>query len=184
METFHYTTLTPKTQGEREAKVMFIKLPDCKNTETGQIERFTPMTLVEMRELNRRFFQNAPEKEQQNYWHLVTALRGPDVPSESMNMTTEQRNIAYEARRKRKAQGVEVIRYHAFGGAMGGSARYRSDRSYIVVPPYEEQDHHDLHLVKAARVLGLAVKTAKETPKWKKLWSQIVRLSPPTGIAE
>jgi len=164
--------------------MMFIALPDCKNPETGQIERYTPTTLAEMRELTRRFLETANEQEQQDYWHLITALRGPDVPSETMGMTGEQKRIAYEARRKRKAQGVEVIRFHAFGGVIGGSARFRTDRSYVVIPPHEEQDHHDVHLLKAARVLGLAVKVAKETPKWKRLWSRIVRLSPPTGIVE
>lgn len=141
-----------------------------------------PTTFDEMRELNRRFLQAASVVEKQKYWDVVTALRGPDLPSESTEMTSEQTTIAYQARRKRKAQGVEVIRFHAFGGQTGGAARYRTDRAYIVVPEF--LDHHDHHLIKAAKVLGLVVKTAKDTPKWKKLWSQIVRLSPPTGIVE
>jgi hypothetical protein len=180
----HYTTSTPETQAERKVKPMFTAIPKLKDPVTGQPERYDPTTCAEMRELTRRFLINADEQEQQDYWHLITALRGPDVPSETMGMTREQQGIAYAARRKRKAQGVEVIRFHAFGGVMGGSARYRTDRSHIVLPPHEEQDHHDVHLLKAARVLGLVVKTAKETPKWKKLWSQIVQLSPPTGIVE
>lgn len=150
----------------------------------GLVPRYTPLTADEMRELTRRFLLNATTYETQRYWDLVTALRGPDSPSETPDMTKAQRDIAYEARRKRKAQGVEVIRHHAFHGAMAGSARSRSDRVYITLPPMSQWDHHDVHLRKAAKVLGLVVKEAKETPKWKRLWSQIVQRLPQTGIAE
>jgi hypothetical protein len=150
----------------------------------GLVPNYTPLSCDEMRELNSRFLQHASQSEKQRYWDLITALRGPDVPSETAGMTKEQNSIAYEARRKRKAQGVEVIRHFVFDGHIGGSARSRSDRFHIVVPPQIEQDHHDIHLMKAARVLGLVVKVAKETPKWKRLWSQIVQLSQPTGTAE
>ena len=147
-------------------------------------ERYTPNTCEEMRELNRRFFNEASSPETSLYWDIITALRGPDSPSERHEMTMKQQGLAYTARRKRKAQGVEVIRHHAFHGAMSGSARSRTDRCYVVIPPLAEQDHHDVHLQKAARALGLVVKVAKDTPKWKKLWLQIVRLLPPTGIVE
>lgn len=92
------------------------------------------------------------------FWDLITCLRGPDSPSERPDMTPEERNSAYAGRRKRKADTVEVIRAQAFGGAVGGSARYRVDRDYVTLPPMGEWDHFDKHVERAARAIGLEVK--------------------------
>jgi len=91
-------------------------------------------------------------------WDLITGLRGPDSPSERPDMSQTEQAEAYEGRRKRKAKTVEVIRGHAFGGIVGGSARSRDDRDYVVLPPESEWDHFDKHVARAAHTIGLTVK--------------------------
>jgi hypothetical protein len=86
-------------------------------------------------------------------WDLLTALRGPDSPSEPINRHDEQ---AYRKRRERKYSSTEVIRQAAFFGVVGGAARYHAGTS-VQVRHREQQDHFDRHVIKAASVLGLAV---------------------------
>jgi hypothetical protein len=144
---------------------------------------YTPRNLDEMRECIQRFMNMAPGGDTARFWNLITALRGPDTPCETTDMDQTQREIAYKARRQRKSGGVEVIRWHAFHGTVGGTARYRSDRDYIEVPPRKQHDHHDGHLVKAAEAIGLKVEY-KENLKWRKTWSQIAPRFAPTGTVE
>ena len=98
-------------------------------------------------------------------WDLMTGLRGPDSPSETPSMPEEERDKAYRGRRERKRRTVEVIRGHAFGGIVGGSARYRKDIDFVSLPPRSTWDHFDRHVEKTARVLGLGVKVEAEDVK-------------------
>lgn len=95
-------------------------------------------------------------------WDILTCLRGPDSPSERASMSRSEHDEAYRKRRERKAKTVEVIRWHALQGAVGGSARYRSDRDWVELPPRDEWDHFDKHVDRAARSLGLGVRIEGE----------------------
>lgn len=90
-------------------------------------------------------------------WDLMVSLRGPDTPSERPDMSDEDARKAYAGRRERKARTGEVIRFHAFGGKVGGGARSRGDRDYIELPPHSRWDHYDRHAARAAALLGLKV---------------------------
>lgn len=101
------------------------------------------------------------------FWDLITCLRGPDSPSETPSMTSAESSAAYSGRRARKADTVEVIREKAFFGSVGGAARHRDDRDYVLLPPREEWDHFDKHVDRAARAIGLEVRIkGKEKGKW------------------
>lgn len=115
-----------------------------------------PKNLEEMRETIGTFLTTNPESGM--LWDLITGLRGPDTPSENPSMGGEEFGRTYQLRRERKAKTVEVIRWHAFKGRVGGSARLRSDRKYVIVPPKQKQDHFDRHVIRAAQVLGLEVR--------------------------
>lgn len=120
----------------------------------AQEKKRTSLSLSDLRRIVAYFLQHSPDASK--FWDLVTALRGPDFPSECEGMSSSDYAKAYDGRRKRKAKTVEVIRHHAFFGATGGSARVRSDRNYVVVN--KQQDHFDRHVVRAAQVLGLDVR--------------------------
>ena|SRR5688572_29832576 len=90
-------------------------------------------------------------------WDLMSCVRGPDSPSETDAMSSEEHQKAYRGRRLRKFETSEAIRHEMFFGAVGGSARHHS-ASHVTVPPLEQQDHFDRHIVKAANLLGLQVK--------------------------
>lgn len=106
------------------------------------------------------------DSDSQKFWNVITCLRGPDSPSERDNMDGLEATVAYRARRARKKATVEVIRGHALGGKVGGSAaRWRDDIDYVTVPPHEQMDHFDRHVVKAANALGLKVRVVDSTPK-------------------
>lgn len=94
------------------------------------------------------------------FWDLITALRGPDYPSERPNMSAGESAEAYAARRKRKYASTEVIRAKAFYGVIGGAARSH-DGDHITLPPQDQWDHFDKHMARAAGVLGLEVRTEK-----------------------
>ena len=113
-------------------------------------------TFDEMRAEIGEFLAKSPESKK--LWDLMTGLRGPDYPSERGDQHPELQSRAYQGRRSRKRTTVEVLRYHAFSGIVGGSARYRSDLDHVEVPPEHERDHFDRHVVKTATVLGLEVK--------------------------
>ena len=113
-----------------------------------------PETLDEMREVVAEFLQSSPDAGK--FWDLITCLRGPDSPSERGDMTREEHERAYAGRRERKRQTVEVIRYRAFGGVVGGSARHR-DGCAVHLPERKSWDHFDRHVERAAKVLGLKV---------------------------
>lgn len=89
-------------------------------------------------------------------WNLITALRGPDSPSEKPNMSFDEQQQAYKARRKRKYNTVEVIRDAAFFGVIGGAARSHKDTK-VTIPNSKEWDHFDRHVFKAAQAIGLNV---------------------------
>ena len=114
-----------------------------------------PKTCDDMRKIVAEFLKTSSGAHQ--FWEIITGLRGPDSPSELDNMPSDVYAKAYDARRKRKAKTVEVIRGKAFFGVSSGSARVRHDRDYVVVPK-KHQDHFDKHVVRAAEALGLEVK--------------------------
>lgn len=91
-------------------------------------------------------------------WDLMCALRGPDSPSERVDMPPEEYRRMYAARRRRKHGTVEVIRQKAFFGVTGGCARHHDD-DHIILPPVAEWDHFDHHMSRAARIVGVEVKT-------------------------
>lgn len=115
------------------------------------------ISLGEMREFMGEFIKHNPVSGR--FWDLITCLRGPDSPSERPDMLPEVASRAYEARRRRKAETVEVIRGLAFGGVVGGSARSRTDRDYVELPPEDEWDHFDKHVQRAAQAIGIEVRT-------------------------
>lgn len=127
-------------------------------TEREKINR--PQTFEEIREVIGTFLKSSGDAGR--LWDLITCLRGPDFPSERGDMESDESSKAYRGRRERKARTVEVIRYHAFNGASGGSARLRSDRNYVILPPREQWDHFDRHVSRAATILGLEVKIGKD----------------------
>ncbi len=90
-------------------------------------------------------------------WDVITGLRGPDSPSERPNMTSDESSRAYDLRRARKRDTVEVIRGKAMNGRCGGAARFRTDLDYVTLPPEDEWEHFDKHVARAARALGLRV---------------------------
>lgn len=101
-----------------------------------------------MRKLLSAFFKEAPYGEQRKLWNILTALRGPDG------------SPTWLARKVRKAQTTAIVRYAAFYGAAGGSAKIRAG-SVVVLPPKEEWDHFDQHVAKAAVALGLEIRSEK-----------------------
>ena len=101
-------------------------------------------------------------------WDIMCALRGPDSPSETPSMSPQQRALAYNARRKRKFNTVEVIREKAFFGVVGGCARHHEGDT-ILLPPTIGWDHFDGHMQKAANVLGLKVVIETPTNKSKNM---------------
>ena len=92
-------------------------------------------------------------------WDIITAQRGPDTPSETINCpgAPGQPEI-YKQRRDRKYLTTEVIRSASWFGVVGGAARSHSGTT-VTVRPLKEQDHFDRHVIKAANALGLEVKT-------------------------
>lgn len=98
----------------------------------------------------------------QSLWDLITGLRGPDTPSERPDMSGEEANRAYQARRDRKHDTTEVIRAKAFFGVIGGQARSRTDVDYITLPPKSKWDHFDKHMARAAEIIEVGVKIRKE----------------------
>lgn len=87
-------------------------------------------------------------------WDIITALRGPDSPSEIGSSGGPVWNALYEARRARKYKTTEIIR--AVAGLHGGAARYHMG-DHVIVPTGPNQDHFDKHVVKAANALGIKV---------------------------
>lgn len=96
-------------------------------------------------------------------WDLMCALRGPDYPSETPSMSSEQSGRAYRGRRARKFKTVEVVRQKAFFGVVEGGARHHDD-DHILLPPRDTWDHFDRHMERAAQILGLRVEI-EERPK-------------------
>ena len=115
------------------------------------------MTLEEWRVLMADVLANSPDAGR--IWDVMTALRGPDAPSERTGMSSKDYNAAYSGRRDRKFKTVEVIRHAAFGGYVGGGARHHKDTKVIV---RRNQDHFDRHVIAAARALGLRMETEDE----------------------
>lgn len=118
---------------------------------------YVPLTCDAMRGMIGLFLKRG-DNEAHRLWDIMTALRGPDAPSEKPDEPEQVQAAHYAARRKRKAKTTEVIRFKAFYGAVGGSARWRDDRDYVKVPPSSKQDHFDRHIVKAATALGLEMR--------------------------
>jgi hypothetical protein len=100
-------------------------------------------------------------------WDLITCTRGPDTPSERDDMEEPDKQRAYAARRRRKADTGEVIRGLVFG-SLPGAVRARTDRDYVILPPVEKRDHYDHHVeraVKAASRLGISIAIRERGPK-------------------
>lgn len=115
------------------------------------------MTFDEWREFMAEFLRHNPNASKA--WDLITCQRGPDSPSERPDMKPAESAKAYKGRRERKYNTVEVIRAASFGGVVGGAARsHKADK--VIVPPSEQRDHFDRHVVRAAQVLGLKVEVA------------------------
>lgn len=112
-------------------------------------------------EKRRKIGEWLKESEGSKLWDLMCALRGPDSPSERSSMGDKERAAAYQGRRKRKRETVEVIREKAFFGVIGGAARHH-DADKVVLPPSREWDHFDQHVQRAAAILGLTVETVDE----------------------
>lgn len=90
-------------------------------------------------------------------WDILTCLRGPDSPSERLDMSPKEASKAYTERRARKFDTVEVIREMAFFGACSGQARHRAGDE-VTLPPRKEWDHFDKHVSRAANAVGLRVR--------------------------
>ena len=75
-------------------------------------------------------------------------------------MAPDASRKAYQGRRRRKYDTVEIVRARAFYGACGESARSHADTA-VTLPPQQEWDHFDQHVQRAARWLELGV-TIKE----------------------
>ena len=91
-------------------------------------------------------------------WDVMTALRGPDTPTERSGMGSAEFSKAYAARVSRKFKTVEVIRAVAFYGSVGGCAKRHTDDK-VVVPAWD--DHFNRHVRRAAARLGLNVEVEK-----------------------
>ena len=89
-------------------------------------------------------------------WDILTALRGPDAPSERPNMKPKEALAAYASRRERKYRTVEILRERAFFGAVGGVARHHDDDK-VTLPPHVAWDHFDKHVARAANAIGIKV---------------------------
>lgn len=124
-----------------------------------------PKTCDEMRALVGEFLSTAPGNERQRFWDIITCQRGPDSPSERGEMADSEASAAYQLRRKRKRDTVEVIRAMSFGGVVGGAARYRTDIQYVTLPPSSQWDHFDRHVYKAAMALGIEIRQPKASKK-------------------
>jgi len=95
------------------------------------------------------------------FWDLITALRGPDSPSERPDLSASENSKRYAARRARKFASTEIIRKKAFYGVIGGAARSH-EAEYITLPPPSKWDHFDKHMARAAGVLGLDIRYEEE----------------------
>ena len=110
------------------------------------------LTCDDMRHVLHDFFLNSSHTETQKLWDVLTALRGPDAPSEGSGVVGD----TYDNRRKRKYETTEIIRERAFFGAMGGAARYHKGYS-IVLHKATSGDHFSRHAAEAAIILGLKI---------------------------
>lgn len=120
-----------------------------------------PATCDEMRGLIGEFLKRG-DSEAQRLWDIITCQRGPDAPSEVGGGADQSNSEAYNLRRERKRDTVEVIRAQSWNGVVGGCARYRTDIKYVTVEPPSRQDHFARHVVKAASALGLEIKYKKD----------------------
>lgn len=107
------------------------------------------------RELMAEVLRTSPSSSQ--IWDLMSCIRGPDTPSERPDMTPDEYDRTYDARRKRKYQTVEVIRHAVFHGVVGGSARHHADNQ-VKLPTKTVHDHFDRHMERGAKILGLNIK--------------------------
>lgn len=104
-----------------------------------------------LKEIN-QFLRESPDGGR--LWDLMTASRGPDSPSERPDMSSTDYHKAYEGRRIRKYNTVEVIRARAFPFA-SGCRKHSAD--YVTLPPPSEHEHFDRHVQAAALALGLRI---------------------------
>ena len=118
------------------------------------------MTLEEMRIQIGKWLR---EPDGGRLWDLMCAQRGPDAPSERPSMDSSEQAAAYSARRKRKFDTVEVIRANSWGGVVGGAARSHHGDT-VTLPPRNEWDHFDVHVERAAAILGLKMVVGEPRP--------------------
>jgi hypothetical protein len=100
-----------------------------------------------------RFILNGNPGEVKDFWDVMSAIRGPDGPSD------------IQKREARKFLTVQVIRGVAFHGAVGGNAAHRTDSRSVSLPCREDGmvwDHFDAHVAKAAIALGLTIEPIRD----------------------
>jgi len=112
------------------------------------------LTLEEWRQFMAEFMSK--NQNSSSAWDIMGCVRGPDSPSETLEMDNKSHQKAYRGRRERKYNTVEVIREAMFFGRVGGAARFHKGSSVKVNSSYK-QDHFDKHVVRAATALGLKV---------------------------
>ena len=93
---------------------------------------------------------------------ITVCLRGPDsgkgMPSEQRDQTGADADRFYRARVARKMITGAVIRGAVYNGRQVGGQRTRQ-ASFVELPPEREWDHYDKHVARAARWLGLEIRT-------------------------
>lgn len=94
-------------------------------------------------------------------WDVLTAMRGPDSPSERPNMPPDQAARAYKGRRDRKYKTGEILRAVALPGATPGARTHLDTK--VTLPPQDTWDHYDKHVARAAKALGLGIEV--EAPR-------------------
>ncbi|MGE3341550.1 MAG: hypothetical protein AB7J46_06675 [Candidatus Altimarinota bacterium] len=122
--------------------------------DSGKEVSIKHLSLTDWRRFMSEFMMKNPNANQA--WDLMSCVRGPDTPSERPDMSREEHEQAYAARRKRKFNTVEIIREAMFFGSIGGCARFHRDTK-VTLPPESQHDHFDRHVRRAANILGLEI---------------------------
>lgn len=123
--------------------------------DSGATVKVKDLTLKQWREFMAEFMSKNPHS--QEAWDIMGCVRGPDFPSERPDMSSTEQAKAYQGRRHRKYETVEVLREAMFYGVCGGSARrHRGD--HVVVASDLHADHFDRHVSAAAHALGIEVR--------------------------
>ncbi|TFH63977.1 MAG: hypothetical protein E4G90_09035 [Gemmatimonadales bacterium] len=101
--------------------------------------------------------------ESSKLWDIVTAMRGPDSPSERPSDAPTTHRRKWAERVERKMQTVAVIRGEVFGATSAPGSARMTRRSYVRLPKEGEWDHYDKHVARAARALELELRFTEES---------------------